>query len=258
MKTVIEWLAYRKARRIIVLSAAFKQVLVDTYGVNPERVVVISPGVDLEHFQPGSMAEARRRLGLPEGGRLIAAVRRFTPRMGLETLIRAWAVAAPKGAVLAMAGTGPDRQRIEQLAADLGCAASVRFLGRLSDTDVAALYRAADLTVVPSDDLEGYGLVVLESLASGTPVIASDSGGLAEALAGFSEQLVFPAGDSVRLSELISGALSGRVSVPSVTECRARASSHAWDQVAARHVNVYWEAIGGQLKPAARDKMQSP
>src|SRR5205807_5699025 len=132
---------------------------------------------------------------------VVAAVRRLVPRMGLDVLLDAWQALGSPG-VLAIGGDGPLRPELEARGDE-----SVRFLGRLSDDDLVALYSAADVTVVPSLALEGFGLVVLESLACGTPVVVSDAGGLPEAVAGLDASLVVPAGDAGVLAARLRGLL---------------------------------------------------
>src|SRR5262249_59782738 len=94
-KRTLERTVYRRADRAIVLTSAFRRVLVERYGVAPWKIEVVPPGVDLERFTPGSPAAARERFGLAPEAFVAVAVRRLVPRMGLELLIEAWRHAAP-------------------------------------------------------------------------------------------------------------------------------------------------------------------
>jgi glycosyltransferase involved in cell wall biosynthesis len=243
-KRGIERAVYRRAHRLIVLSTPFKRLLVERYGVPPWDVEVIPPGVDLERFAPGDREVARRALDLPPDRRFVLAVRRMVPRTGLDVLLRAWAEAAPRlgDSMLLLAGDGPERKVLEQMAEDLGIAGSVRFLGRVDDDGLLRCYHVAELSVVPSVALEGFGLVALESLACGTPVLATDSGGLPEALAPLDRRLVVPAGDAGALSARLEAALSGGQRLPDAARCRSYAATFGWPTVARRHREVYERA----------------
>jgi glycosyltransferase involved in cell wall biosynthesis len=241
----IERAVYRRAARTITLSGAFARMLVHDYGVDPWRLRIVRPGVDLDRFAPGDRTAARAALGIAPGTTVVLAVRRLVPRTGIDVLLEAWSQVAGD-AVLLIAGDGPERPELERRAPD-----RVRFLGSVADADLAAHYRAADVCVVPSVALEGFGLVVLESLACGTPVVVSDVGGLPEAVAGIGDELVVPAGDTDALGALLAGVVDGRVTLPARAACRAHAASFRWDEVAERHRHVYAEACA----PPARTRV---
>ncbi|HEU5003745.1 MAG TPA: glycosyltransferase family 4 protein [Actinomycetota bacterium] len=240
-KRRLERAVYRRARHIVVLSGAFRRLLVERYGVVPWGITVIPPGVDLHRFRPGDRAAARTRLRLPDDHWVCVAVRRQVPRMGLDTLLRAWSTSLGEDprAVLVLAGDGPLRSDLEALAARLGIASRVRFLGWVSEDDLVACYRSADACVVPSVALEGFGLVALESLACGTPVIATDVGGLPDALVGLDPSAIVPAGDSGALARRLLAARTGARALPDPAACRAHAEEFSWRQVAARNQEVY-------------------
>src|SRR6266540_2608714 len=222
-KRAIERSVYRRARVVVTVSSAFKEIVVADYGVEPSRVHVVPAAVDLDVFTPGDRAAARARFGLGDE-LVVACVRRLVPRMGLDVLLDA----LPVHATLLVAGEGPLRAKLERLAQ-----ANVRFLGRLSDEALVDLYRAADVSVVPSLALEGFGLSAAESLACGTPVVVSDAGGLPEVVAGLDETLVVPAGDAIALRARLTAPLSPP------DACRAHAQRFAWETVAKRHRELY-------------------
>jgi glycosyltransferase involved in cell wall biosynthesis len=250
VKRRVERRVYRRAARFVVLSAAFGRILQGRYGVAPWRIEVLAPGVDVERFTPGDEAAARTSLGLPDG-RVALCVRRLVPRMGLEALLDAWASLDPSGTDrLVLAGEGPLRAALEARARSLGVARTVTFLGLVSDRELVDAYRAADVTVVPSLSLEGFGLVVLESLACGTPVVGTDAGGLAEALEVTRQRSAVPAGDV----DALAGALRDAVVHPPTREervaCRLVAEEHAWPLVAHRHEALYRAVAAGQPTPS--------
>jgi len=236
LKQRIEGTVYRRADAVVVLSEAFRDLLSQTYAVAQQAVHVIPPGVDLERFTPGR-DEARRRLGLDLDGHYVFTARRLVPRMGLDVLLEAWAQVADARAVLLVAGEGPLRATLEKRAGELGLTGRVRFLGRVAETDLVDLHRAADVGVVPTTALEGFGLVVLESLACGTPVVVTDVGGLPEALQGLDPSLVVPPGDAEALAARLSAALAGEA--PSARQCREHAETFTWERAVSAHDAVY-------------------
>ncbi|WP_299033043.1 glycosyltransferase family 4 protein [uncultured Pseudokineococcus sp.] len=249
-KRGVERLVYRRADRLVVLSEAFRRILVDRYGVPAEKVRLVRPGVDVERFAGvPDRGSARRALGLPDGP-LVLCVRRLVPRMGLDVLLEAWRRADTGAATLAIAGDGPSRADLHRQvdAADLG--GSVRLLGRVSDDDLVALYAAADVSVVPSTSLEGFGLIVLESLAAGTPVIASDLGGMAEVLPALDPSLVVPPGDVAALAARLERALSAPGGLPEREDCRRLAEEHTWALTARQVRGVYDEAAAARRSPS--------
>ncbi|HZB72728.1 MAG TPA: glycosyltransferase family 4 protein [Acidimicrobiales bacterium] len=245
VKRAVERAVYRRAQQAVVLTAAFKRILVETYGMSPWNVHVVPPGVDLERFRPGDRLAARRQLGVDTGAWVALSVRRLVPRMGLETLVEAWAKLREEdpGAVLLIAGDGPSRPTLEYRVHELGLGSAVRFLGPVSDEELEAAYRAADVSVVPSLALEGFGLIVLESLATGTPVIATDVGGLPEALAGLDASLVVPPDDPSALADRLLAARRGERPLPSPERCRRHAETFSWERSGRRTMEIYARAV---------------
>lgn len=244
-KRAVERLAYRRADRFVVLSGAFAEVLTSAYGVAPWSIDVIAPGVDLERFAPGDRAASRSSLDVA-ARRVALSVRRLVPRMGLEVLLEAWRELQPGvGDLLAIVGDGPDEARLRALASSLGIASSVRFCGSVTDVALVEWYRAADVTVIPSVALEGFGLVVLESLACGTPVVGTDAGGLGEAVALAGERAAVPAGDARALAAAMTSALAGPVTAERAARLRDVAAQHSWARVAQEHDLLYERVLHG-------------
>jgi glycosyltransferase involved in cell wall biosynthesis len=245
VKALVEGAVYRRADEAVVLSRAFGRLLVERYGVSPWRVNVIPPGVDLERFSPGDRQHARQELGLSSAAWVVLTVRRLVARMGLEMLLDAWAGLSLDGGVLLIVGDGPLRAELEERSSD-----SVRFLGEVDDELLPTYYRAADVLVVPSESLEGFGLVVLEALACGTPVIVTDVGGLPETVKGFERDLIVPAKDPQALRQRLASAASGSRPLPKPQQARAHAKTFVWPDVAERHRAVYRRAVsGGRRRP---------
>lgn len=234
-KFKFEQIVYRRADVLIVLSSTFRQVLIDDYGIAEERISVIPPGVDLARFNPAHRSHAKP-------SEYAFAVRRLVPRMGLEHLIRAWAK-VDRRIHLYIAGDGPLRSSLQDLIDSLGLESDVTLLGHISDAELSRLYAGALFSVVPTLELEGFGLVVLESLASGTPVIASGIEGLREVLGEFSPGLLVPPGDVTALTDLINHVLRDRSLLPTPATCRQEAERYSWNNTASRALQEYSRAL---------------
>ena len=242
LKRTIEGMVYRRADRCVVLSEAFGDLLNRKYRIPKWALRVIPPGVDLKHFSPGDQGQARSNLGVDRDLWVALSVRRLVPRMGIDVLLEAWAIflrTADRPVQLLIVGDGPELPRLARLVASEDLAGTVRLLGGVSDESLVSCYRAANVSLVPSIALEGFGLVVLESLACGTPVIGSSEGGLPEVLLPLDERLVVPSGDALRLARALSAALQGAGWLPASNACRKYAEKFSWESVARQHIDLY-------------------
>ncbi|RKP48482.1 glycosyltransferase family 4 protein [Trinickia fusca] len=247
-KRWVERSVYARSTRLIVLSDAFGRILTTHYGVPAERVRVVPGCVDVSRFDVKMTSrQARQRLQLPQDRPIVLTVRRLVRRMGIEDLIDAMAlVKARRGsdALLLIAGKGRLADELEGRIAAAGLENDVKLLGFVPDERLPELYRAATLSVVPTVALEGFGLVTVESLAAGTPVLVTPVGGLPEAVAGLSSDLVLPATGADAIAEGIDAALDGRLRLPDAQACREYALANFDNAVIARRVaQVYREAI---------------
>lgn len=241
IKRAMERAVYRRADRVVVLSRAFAGLVEERYGVDARKVIVIRPGVDLERFHVGARADARERFGVPSEDFLVVVARRLDPRMGIEDLVRAWPTVRAHAAscTLLIAGDGPSAAGLAQLVREISPRGDVRLLGRISDEDLVRLYQAADCSVVPTRSLEGFGLVVLESLACGTPTLVTDAGGLPEVPRELDSSLVVPTGDVAALGARLVQAARGQL--PSRAACRSFAEGFSWPTVARAHASLHAE-----------------
>jgi len=170
------------ADRIVVASQHEKHLLTSLYGARPERIAVVPCGVDLDLFAPMDKEFARKRLGLRDGQRIILFVGRIEPLKGIDILISAAAQLHDDENfnVLIVGGDARAEANIDELrrqAAALGIDHHVSFVGPVPHEKLPLYYNAADVCVVPSY-YESFGLVAVESMACGTPVVASRVGGL--------------------------------------------------------------------------------
>lgn len=190
------------AKALVANTDAEAANLVSLYNACPDRVHVVAPGVDLDHFAPGGgRREARVQLGLDKESLILAFVGRIQPHKGPDVLISAAAemikhdpIMKSKLQILIIGGvsggTGEELGRLQALARFLGVHDRIRFIPPVSREELPHWYRAADLVCVPSYS-ESFGLVALEAQACGTPVVAAAVGGLRTAVAdGFSGSLV--------------------------------------------------------------------
>jgi glycosyltransferase involved in cell wall biosynthesis len=165
----------------------------------------------------------------------------------VDTLVEAAAALrtrVPEALVL-IAGRGPLERELEARIAALGLHDHVRLLGFVPDELLPAAYRAADLTVVPTTALEGFGLTTVESLAAGTPCVVTPVGGLAEVVAPFAPQLVTDSPSAADVAAVLARALRDEIPLPSATTCETYARrGFAWPVVAARVRQVYEAARG--------------
>lgn len=189
--------------RVLTLSRCFQTLAAQDYGVSNAQSVLIPGGADLRRFLPGSKAAARAALGLPAAGPLLLSIRRLALRMGLDVLIQAMPAirAAVPDAFLLLGGKGPEYERLSRLIRTLGLEPCVRLLGFIPDDQLAAYYQAADLFVLPTLALEGFGLVTAEALACGTPVLGTPVGATPELLLPLDPRLVAPSPDAPGLAQ---------------------------------------------------------
>ncbi|HEY0777463.1 MAG TPA: glycosyltransferase family 4 protein [Gemmatirosa sp.] len=247
VKHHIETRVYQAASRVVVLSRAFADVLTREYGVPADRIRFVPGAVDVERFDVReTRVEARARLGWPGDRPVVLAVRRLVHRMGLEDLVEAVPAIRRRvpDVLVLIAGTGPRAATLERRIAALGLRDHVRLLGFLPDHLLPLAYRAATVTVVPTMALEGFGLVVAESLAAGTPALVTPVGSLPEVVHDLSESLVLATTGPAAIADGVARALDGTTRLPDAQACmqftRAR---YSWPLAAQRVRDVYTEAL---------------
>ncbi|MFC8504590.1 D-inositol-3-phosphate glycosyltransferase [Pedococcus sp. NPDC057267] len=180
------------ADRLIANTLGERRELIELYAAEPDKVVVVPPGVDLELFSPGDRAAARAAVGLPQDAKVLLFVGRIQPLKAPEVLVEAaaellarhpsWAGELVVAILGGPSGSGLEHpESLQQLAQRLGVTPQVRFVKPVPRRELAQWYRAADLVAVPSYS-ESFGLVAVEAQACGTPVVAADVGGLPTAV----------------------------------------------------------------------------
>jgi glycosyltransferase involved in cell wall biosynthesis len=190
----LEWSCLRRAQLVHVLSDFSAAQARARYGVPGRRLVKIPGGADIERFHPAAdRAAARAALGLGPRTPLLFTVRNLEARMGLDRLLEAMARVRyfHPHAHLVVAGTGSRADELRQQAAALGIDGIVDFVGFVDDARLVAYYQAADAFVLPTRELEGFGLVTVEALACGTPVLGTPVGATPELLGPLEPALLF-------------------------------------------------------------------
>jgi glycosyltransferase involved in cell wall biosynthesis len=243
--------ALRRSARILILSEYTRSLLIADHRLQSGKIHAVSGGVDTKTFSPGdgTMA-ARSRLGLDPRGRLLVTVRRAEPRMGLEQLLRAVQQILPADDIsLVVVGGGLLTTDLQNLSSKLGIASRVRFVGRVAEEELPDWYRAADLFVLPTVAYEGFGMVTLEALASGTPVVGTPAGATPELLEPLDARFLARSSDPNSLAAAIRQALAFID-----TDVRARCREYVlarydWEQVIKAWEDALEEAAQRRLVP---------
>ncbi len=255
LKHRMEAMVYSRAIRCITLSHAFATVLHESYGVPREKIRVVPGAVETGRFDPvETRAEAREKLGWPADRPIAFSVRRLFRRMGLENLIEAVKSVREKvpDVLVLIAGKGWLGPELQQQIKTAGLEHHVRLLGFVSDSDLPLAYRAADLTVVPTVSLEGFGLTTVESMAAGTPPIVTPIGGSPEVVGGLSPDLIVPDWTPAALAAALTAAFRGTLKLPSPDQCKAFARANFdWATAVLKVRAVYEEAIAASQPEAA-------
>lgn len=203
--------AVRGAAAVVAVSRNLADIAVQL-GAKPDAVRVLTNGIDAGAFQVLDRASARRELGLPENGRQILFVGSLLPVKGIDVLMEAFLAMRARNpalfaeAQLLIAGEGPKRSWVERRIADNAMSGSVKLLGQVGREKVALLMNAADVLALPSRN-EGCPNVVLEALASGTPVVAARVGAVPDLL-DESCAIIVPPEDAAQFAAALEQALT--------------------------------------------------
>jgi D-inositol-3-phosphate glycosyltransferase len=242
------WLA-KTVDRIVVPTPREMDNLVRYYHARPSNIGIIPCGVDLDLFKPMDRRQARKKIGLAIGAPVILYVGRFAPLKGIDRLIQAVAQLAPqvgKPNLVIIGGDGPQAQATRQLMAlaehhKIG--RQVSFVGRLAHEVLPLYYNAADFLALPSH-YESFGLVVLEALACGTPVMATPVGGVESIVQnGVNGKVIASSeiGDVTQGLEWMFHRLSVERTPPN--KIRSTVEPFGWQTIAARVADSYAELI---------------
>ena len=202
----IEKYSISKCDLIVVLSEFTKDKLVEHYKIKPEKIYVIPGGVDLTRFEfEENKLAIRKQLGLSGEKFILFTVRNLVPRMGLENLIYAMKeiIRYAKDVYLIIGGKGELKEKLSSLISELNLIDFVKLQGFIPDEELPHYNQAADFFILPTKYLEGFGLVTLEAMACGTPVLGTPVGGTKEILDKFNPAFLFKDTSPESISNLI-------------------------------------------------------
>src|SRR5262245_321441 len=232
----------RRVGLVHVLSHFSADQVWKLYAVPRDRIVVIPGAAATDRFQPAADRGAvRRELGIGVDRSLLLTVRNLESRMGLDGLLHAMAIVKARrpDALLLIGGTGSLAGLLEAQSHALGLEPHVKFLGFVPDEALPRYYQAADAFVLPTRELEGFGLVTVEALACGTPVLGTPVGATPEILAPLCSSLIFGGTSPAMLAAGLERFLDDRTRDPERYErlraaCRAHCEQHyTWTRATA-------------------------
>ncbi len=253
------------ADRLIAATPAEEAQLNWLYDANMSKVRVVSPGVDLKRFSPIPTAQAKKAVGIPCSNKNIIFAGRIEPLKGVETLLRAMALIRNRHPELiqqvcvAIIGGDPwaetpdaEMARLQELRAELGIIDTVAFLGAKDQEILPNYYAAAEMVIMPSH-YESFGMVALEAMAMGTPVIASEVGGLAFLVRDNENGFHVPSRDPEALADRIYRLLTDEACRDRLG-CQARyyALQYDWEIIVQRLLRVFEEVVA--QKKSAKEK----
>jgi D-inositol-3-phosphate glycosyltransferase len=269
-RTRVEAAIMRRADCIVAATPADRNQMVELYGADPAKIAIVPPGVDLELFRPIPRSEARRYVGLAdEDERLLLFVGRIDPVKGLDVLFEALCQLLrgldPRWQRrICLAVIGGDAGSVEALREEAICLDEVKeryglkemvaFLGSRSQDTLPYYYAAADACVMPSL-YESFGLVALEAMACGTPVVASRVGGLPYVVRDGETGLLVPDSDPAALAEGLRRVLTE----PDLRD-RLGARAHevagefSWRRVAAENIDLYRQVLAAREASAGQPR----
>jgi len=246
------------ADRIIAATQAEEAQLEFLYGVKPNKITVIPPGVNISRFYPIPEDEAKEAIGVPREDGVLLFVGRIEALKGIDVLLHALALLKQQGIFaahphyLAIIGGDPDGSnqsltsemaRIKELCKELGIGDLVIFLGKRDQETLPYYYSAAEVLIMPSH-YESFGLVALEAMACGTPVVASQIGGLGFLVQDGVTGYVVPDGDPLMLSQKLSQLIQNPDLLNRLGNQAAEyALNYRWENITQQILEVYHQLI---------------
>ncbi|PIQ99520.1 MAG: hypothetical protein COV66_11495 [Nitrospinae bacterium CG11_big_fil_rev_8_21_14_0_20_45_15] len=236
---LMEWFCFFRAHRVVVLSAYSLRRFRHYFPFYGTQTNIISGGVDTEEFRPAKDPMERETLrdkyDLPQNTPVLLTVRRLHYRMGLENLLQALAIVSKKSPdaefLVLIAGEGPLRETLSRQIGELQLQKKVRLTGMLSQQSLPEYYRCANLFILPTLMIEGFGLSTAEALATGLPVLGTPVGATQNILGSINVRMLFAGTDPDALANGILDYLKNPQSFSDLSKiCRERATAlYSWD-----------------------------
>ena len=236
-------------KKVFVLTEYAKKELLETHKVNTELIEIIPGAIDTDKYKPiGAKDKLRLKLGMQKDNIILLTVRRLVPRMGLENLVRAMPTILKENpsAYLVIAGDGPLRESLIALTKSLGIENSVRFEGFVHMDKLPEYYSVADLFILPTVALEGFGYVTIEALSCELPVLGTDIGGTKEILNNFNPSLLFKGTAPEDIASLI-------LQTVEKTQSELEEIGRSGREFVIK--NYTWEIVGPKIENACKEVM---
>ncbi|ACV62495.1 glycosyl transferase group 1 [Desulfofarcimen acetoxidans DSM 771] len=232
--------------RIISVSDALRQEIIDRTGLSPQLPVTVYNGIETGQFYfVQNKKQLRRELGLPPEGKLVGTVARLSAQKGVSYLIKAIPHISEKGVRFVITGDGPLREELESLAKQLNLQEAVIFTG--ARNDIPNLLAALDVFVMPSVT-EGLSIAILEAMASSLPVVASRVGGIPEIVREGVTGILVPSRDEKALAKAVSELLNNEEKASSMgMAARQQVElNYSASAMGSRVAELYREALAGK------------
>jgi len=241
----IEWWLTFESVRTICCSQYMMEQISSIFDLPPDKVDVIPNGIDSESFKRDVSVDLYRKQYVKPGDKLVFFVGRLVYEKGVQTVIEAMTLILNKipNVTFVVAGSGPHMNQLKSLVDVFHLEDKVKFTGHIDTDMLSAFYKSADLTVVPSL-YEPFGMVVLESMAMGTPTIVADTGGLSEIVVHEETGLKFEPGNPESLADAMLRILTDKELAERLTsDARAYLGDrYNWDKIASATLEVYRRA----------------
>ena len=235
----------KKADKIIVVSNATRNYVL-SLGADAKKIEVMHNGVDLQRFRllSGIKQQMREKLGIPEDACVALTVRRLVYKNGIDTLIESANIAIKKNPrlVFVVVGKGPDSGEVQRKIAQVGIQRNFKLAGFVSDEDLPLYYNTADFFALPSKSGEGLPLVLMEAMACGLPVIATNVGGTSEVLNEKYGKMVKP-NNPVALADAILEFSNKDLLILKKEVRRMMEKEHSWNKNVEKLAKIYEELI---------------
>lgn len=238
----IEWWLTFESVRTICCSQYMMEQITNIFELPPDKVDVIPNGIDSESFKRDVSVDLYRKQYVKPGDKLVFFVGRLVYEKGVQTVIEAMTLIINKvpNVTFVVAGSGPHMNQLKSLVTAFNLEDKVKFTGHIDTDMLSAFYKSADLTVVPSL-YEPFGMVVLESMAMGTPTIVADTGGLSEIVVHEETGLKFEPGNPESLAAAMLRILTDKDLAQRLTsDAKAYLGDrYNWDRIANTTLGVY-------------------
>ena len=250
---IIEWTCYKFSGTILFLSEYSKKRFKEYFSFSRSNLVIIPGGVDLKEFQPlrtkDNLYEQRRLLNIEEKPLTILTVRRLEERMGLENLVLATEILIKKfpdiDFQLIIVGKGSLRKRLEDLITEKKLSKVIKLSGLVSREKLPIYFKVADLFVLPTTAIEGFGIVTAEAFASGLAVMGTPVGATIEILEQIDKNLIFEGTSPESLSKGLEIFLKNPEFFSNLkSKCRETAEKYySWEKVTDQTEEVFIKII---------------